>query len=121
MYEEGGAVSRVKTVEPLTVKVLPTEAIAQPLPRDGRFTVEARWRVEGVVYHWGHSHTRWNEYAATYSVAPTSAGWRIVEYQTREQVRIDPATMKPPTGTGSDTSVPGDPQTGGTPAWHPNR
>lgn len=121
MYEEGGAVSRVKTVEPIAVEVLPTEAIAKPLPRDGRFTVEARWRVEGVVYHWGHSHTRWNEYAATYSVAPTGAGWRIVEYQTREQIRIDPATMKPPAGTEAGGRAPSDPQTGGTPAWHPNR
>ena len=52
--------------------------------------VNARWQVEGVVYHWGHSHSRLNEYRARYTVASVSQGWRIVGVEPLEQRRVDP-------------------------------
>ena len=45
--------------------------------------------MEGQVYHWGHSHTRVNEYEADYAVLSTPAGWRIAASSIREQFRVD--------------------------------
>lgn len=90
MQEEGGALSRVKAVEMLEV--------AEPEIRTdadtGRVTVAvtSRWRVEGVVYHWGHSHTRLNEYRAKFEVAALADGWRIVGVEPLEQRRIETPT-----------------------------
>lgn len=73
--EQGGAVSRVQEVRPMSVEV---GSIGR-LPEDGRlgFSVHARWQIDGRVTHWGHSHDRTNEYAANYSVVQTDDGWRI--------------------------------------------
>ncbi|MBC7772581.1 MAG: hypothetical protein H7210_08825 [Pyrinomonadaceae bacterium] len=113
MYEEGGAVSRVKSVQPIET------TIVDGLPRkrsDGvAFDVLARWRLEGVVYHWGHSHTRVNEYLARFRVAASqTAGWRIVSAQTIEQFRVDPLT-------GATAITPASPEMQEEPAWHPTR
>lgn len=87
MYEEGGALSRVETVEPVSTDI---ESIGVLEGGDRRgFQVLARWRVTGVVVHWGHSHTRTNEYLAAYTVGSTADGWRIVGNEVREQMRID--------------------------------
>jgi hypothetical protein len=51
--------------------------------------------VTGAVFHWGHSHTRTNEYKARYTVIGTDEGWRISASRVLEQSRID--------------GVPGDP------------
>jgi len=86
LQEEGGAVSRVQAVTPLE-----TEVGRAARRADGRlgFEVTARWQVEGYVYHWGHSHTRLNEYQARYAVVASQEGWRIAESETLEQFRVD--------------------------------
>lgn len=91
VYEEGGAISRVQRVTPIEARVL---GIGMRRPDDGGepvlgFEVRARWQVEGQVYHWGHSHTRINEYEADYTVVLTDAGWRIAGSRIREQFRIE--------------------------------
>ncbi|MFK7758571.1 MAG: hypothetical protein AB8C13_01345 [Phycisphaerales bacterium] len=48
------------------------------------------WRVDGTVYHWGHSHTRAHVYEAHYRVSYTPDGWRLTEHELRSQQRIDP-------------------------------
>ncbi|MFG0283970.1 MAG: hypothetical protein ACF8R7_06065 [Phycisphaerales bacterium JB039] len=93
--EDGAAVSRVQHVEPVETKLIElgvTEVAGEP---EASFSVEHRWRVTGAVYHWGHSHTRTNEYRAEYTVAGTPDGWRITASRPLEQFRVD--------------SVPGDP------------
>jgi hypothetical protein len=86
MQEEGGAVARVRKVSLLESSLLPATPQVTA-PSDG-FRIRARWRVEGVVYHWGHSHIRENEYAAEYRVASRPGGWRIVDAIPLEQRRI---------------------------------
>jgi hypothetical protein len=88
LQEEGGALCRVKSV-------LMVQSNVETVTRDPQIqlpvvTVDARWRVEGVVYHWGHSHARVNEYRARYTVAAGPAGWRIVGVEPLEQRRVDP-------------------------------
>ncbi len=117
MYDEGGAVSRVNTVQPISVTMLNTLRRTGGPANGGQYSVDARWRVEGIVYHWGHSHTRWNEYVATYELAPTPAGWRIVGYQTREQFRVDPGSAAPQELNHGATQPPPVEM----PAWHPIR
>lgn len=54
------------------------------------FETNHQWRVDGTVYHWGHSHTRAHIYEANYRVIFTPDGWRISEHELISQRRIDP-------------------------------
>jgi len=98
MAEHGGAVSRVSAVR-LTETNVRSIGNTPPSGRPG-FTIEARWQVDGVVHHWGHSHSRVNEYRALYTVASTDDGWRIVGSQILEQRRVSgsplPAAQEAP-------------------------
>jgi hypothetical protein len=98
--EDGAAVSRVQHVEPLETKLLEIGAAGG----QASFTLSHRWRVTGAVYHWGHSHTRTNEYLAEYTVAGTEAGWRIAGSRPLEQFRVDSA----PGDTGEAFQIPGE-------------
>jgi hypothetical protein len=59
------------------------------------FTVECRWQVEGVVSHWGHAHSRTNEYLALWSVAEEADGWRLTGAEILEQDRVDESSTDP--------------------------
>ncbi len=87
MQEEGGAVSRVQEVRHTSLEV---ETVGVD-PEDGRpgFVVNALWEVDGVVFHWGHAHSRTNEYRARYAVRGAEAGWRIATSEVLEQRRVD--------------------------------
>lgn len=91
MQEEGGAVSRVQSVTPIATEVVSIGTL--PERGDVSFTVRNRWQVEGYVYHWGHSHTRLNEYLAEYTVIEDEAGWRIAGSRSLEQFRVDAAPV----------------------------
>jgi len=80
----GGAQARVKEVEILSVKVDPSNA--SPLG----MLFHARWTAMGTVGHWGHIHTRKNQYHATIDVEPVDGGWKIVGLELLEEKRIDP-------------------------------
>ena len=96
--EDGAAVSRVQSVDPIETVVSDVR-----VRDDGRvaFDVDARWRVTGAVFHWGHSHTRTNEHRALYTVVGFDEGWRIVSDQVLEQFRVesspgvDPGVWRP--------------------------
>lgn len=89
MQEEGGAVARVKEVRPISIEV---SGIGVASGEDGVerpvFLVDCRWQVEGVVSHWGHAHSRTNEYLATWSVAEEPDGWRLTGAEILEQDRV---------------------------------
>ena len=78
LRDEGGAVCRVQAVDLREATLLtPEEAIGPPQPTDG-FRVRAKWRVRGMVRHWGHTHERTHAYEAVYALAPRAGAWRIV-------------------------------------------
>ncbi len=87
LHEEGGAISRVERVEPLEVAV--REDWVPPPGEPAAFQVESRWRVHGIVKHWGHVHRRVNQYAARYALAPRGGQWRIVQSEFLEQLRVE--------------------------------
>ena len=85
LRDQGGAVARVKSVDILdahvqSAGVLPDLAAA--------FRVRSRWQVRGAVYHWGHVHSRTNEYKALYTVAERGSNWKITGVEDVEQQRI---------------------------------
>ncbi len=87
LQEEGGAVSKVTAVRHDGMKVEEIGLVG-PEKRAG-FQLECQWQVDGAVYHWGHAHTRTNEYIARYTVHAGDAGWRIAASQPLEQRRVD--------------------------------
>jgi hypothetical protein len=88
MHEEGGAVSRVKAVRPVSTVVESVGMLPTHGDRPG-FQVLAKWQVDGVVRHWNHAHYRTNEYEARYTVVQEDVGWRIADHQVLGQKRID--------------------------------
>lgn len=90
--EAGGAVSRVRTVDLQQADVLAVERDAEGRPS---FSLDATWRIEGVVFHWGHAHVRWNEYRATYGVHRSDSGWRIGACEVSMERRVDALPLGP--------------------------
>ena len=89
--ENDGLLGVVTGVDPIGLEVLESPAEAGP----DRFDVRHRWRVAGTVYHWGHSHTRVNEYEADYVVEVVDGAWRITGNMVREQRRLDAPPARP--------------------------
>ncbi|MEQ8770466.1 MAG: hypothetical protein RIB60_08150 [Phycisphaerales bacterium] len=83
-----GVVTRLEPIETAIASIDP----ADRTPTGLGFDAVHRWRVDGTVYHWGHSHTRAHVYEAAYRVTYTDNGWRITEHQLLSQTRIDPET-----------------------------
>ncbi len=81
--QAGGARARVKEIKILDIEV-------EPSPRHPLgLLFQARWTAMGTVGHWGHIHTRKNEYEAMISVAPVEGSWKIVGLDLLEERRID--------------------------------
>ncbi len=114
MQEEGGALSRAQRIDLLSTTLL------EPAP-DGSPRIQCAWGVDGVVYHWGHSHQRRNEYEGIFVLAPKPQGWRIVDVTVQSQRRIPTAAQQdspaaltePPT---SDSVLPARDST-----WKPDK
>ncbi len=91
LQEAGGAVSRVASVRHLDLAVEEIGVVGErALPG---FVVDATWQVDGAVYHWGHAHTRTNEYRARYTVHAAEQGWRIAASEVLAQRRVDAAPL----------------------------
>ena len=86
--QAGGARARVKAVEILAVDVKPLAE--NPLSR----LFHAKWTATGMVGHWGHIHTRKNQYEANISVEPVGGAWKITDLELLEEKRIDSYAQK---------------------------
>ncbi|MCP4837577.1 MAG: hypothetical protein GY895_22760 [Phycisphaera sp.] len=96
MQEEGGAVARISEVRPVEIEVQETGVVGEDdVDQQAAFTVRCRWQVEGTVSHWGHAHTRLNEYVADWSVALTESGWRLTGAEILEQDRLEESSTDP--------------------------
>lgn len=87
MQEQGGAISRIKDV-----RLVSTERQALEDADPGRaFGMHCTWQVEGSVEHWGHIHTRTNQYQARFTVEALESGWKItgMEVLAEERVKFD--------------------------------
>jgi hypothetical protein len=84
MQEQGGAVARVQEV-----KVVQTEPAADK-SKNG-FAERVTWQVEGTVEHWGHIHTRVNEYCADLEIEPADGAWKITGMNVSRQSQVKSA------------------------------
>ena len=78
VQEQGGANAHVRKV---------TIIKAEPLDggRDGGFRERVTWQAEGTVEHWGHVHTRVNEYWADLDITPVDRAWIITAMRVGRQ------------------------------------
>ena len=70
LQNQGGAKVKVDAIEML-------EAVPETFPDRVGFAVKCQWNVSGKVDHWGHVHTRINQYEATFSVEAVDGKWKI--------------------------------------------
>jgi len=49
----------------------------------------SKWTAMGTVGHWGHIHTRINQYDANIIVEPVDGIWKITGLELLEEKRID--------------------------------
>jgi hypothetical protein len=77
-------VARVKEV-----KVTKSEAAADKV--EGGFFERITWQVAGTVEHWGHIHTRTNEYTADLGITPQDGAWKIVSIKVVRQSQVQNA------------------------------
>jgi len=79
MAEQGGAISHVDSVEVLSVT---------PPTRTSTPTFDATWQVAGTVEHWGHVHTRINEYQAMVTLASEGGNWKLESLEPSNERRV---------------------------------
>lgn len=87
MQEQGGAVSKVRNVEILEGdKQTAMDENQNPAQRG--FTYKSRWNVSGTVEHWGHIHSRTNQYEALFQVEPRGNSWKITKMELLDEERV---------------------------------
>lgn len=82
--QAGGARARVKDIEILEVKV--DRHADRPLA----LLFHSKWTATGSVGHWGHIHTRKNQYEAGITIEPVDGAWKITNLELIEEKRIYP-------------------------------
>jgi len=82
--QAGGAQAKVKEVkiQDVSVKHLDDRPLA--------LLLHSKWTAMGTVGHWGHIHTRKNQYEASITVEPVDGAWKITDLELLEEKRIDP-------------------------------
>ena len=82
--QAGGARAKVKEIEiqDVSVKHLDDRPLA--------LVFHSKWTAMGTVGHWGHTHTRKNQYEANITVEPVDGAWKITDLELLEEKRIDP-------------------------------
>jgi len=81
LENQGGARARIQEVE-----VLATESMA--LDGGPGFFTTCTWNVAGSVGHWGHMHTRRNQYQAELTVEAIDGRWKITGLELTSEVRL---------------------------------
>jgi hypothetical protein len=81
VQEQGGAVATVQEVKVTKAEPLPGKL------KDG-FNERITWQVTGTVEHWGHIHTRVNEYTADLGIAASDGAWKIVSMNVTKQSQV---------------------------------
>ena len=81
--QAGGARAKVQEVEIQDVSVSPMEDNPMGL------VFHAHWTAMGTVGHWGHIHSRKNQYEAKLAVEPVNGVWKIAGIELLEEKRID--------------------------------
>ncbi len=84
MQEQGGATAKVREVKIVSIG----ESENPESAKGSGFVVPCNWTVRGTVEHWGHIHTRENEYEAVFTVEPLGGSWKITGMELRNEKRL---------------------------------
>lgn len=89
MQEQGGAISRVTDVKWESVSPETISNSHDPSTQDERsFAVRSTWTVAGTVEHWGHIHTRTNQYQAIFYLEPIEGSWKLTGMDLLDEQRL---------------------------------
>ncbi|MDP6058090.1 MAG: hypothetical protein QGH33_04320 [Pirellulaceae bacterium] len=86
MQEQGGAVARGREVVVEEGSPPPTPLGATQVSRG--FGFRCKWTVKGSVQHWGHLHSRTNQYVALFRVEPRDNAWKITKMEVLDEQRL---------------------------------
>ncbi|NCF19220.1 MAG: hypothetical protein GWP63_13335 [Haliea sp.] len=81
LANQGGARAKVKSVELQDIQLLPGEA-----PQG--FRADVTWNVNGSVGHWGHVHSRQNQYQAELDIRVIDDRWKLTGMKVLQEQRL---------------------------------
>ena len=81
LASQGGARAKVKDIELLEVE-------SRPLEGSQGIAAHTRWNVSGSVGHWGHVHTRTNQYEADLKIEPIDGVWKLTNLTILQEERL---------------------------------
>jgi len=81
LANQGGARAKVKAVEMQAI-----ELVAADEPN--AFRANATWNVHGSVGHWGHVHTRSNQYQAELLIQAIDGRWKLIDMNVLQERRL---------------------------------
>ena len=87
MQEQGGAVSKVRDVEILEGDHQESGENSTGIGNRS-FAYKSRWNVAGTVEHWGHIHSRTNQYEALFQVETRDNSWKITKMDLLDEERV---------------------------------
>jgi len=81
LVSQGGARAKVQSVEMQAIEILPAD-------EPNSFRANATWNVNGSVGHWGHVHTRSNQYQAELLIEAVDQRWKLIEMNVLQEQRL---------------------------------
>lgn len=75
--EQGSAALHVRDVAVQSVDIVSGDGM--------QITLRCRWQVTGTVEHWGHLHTRVDEFVGELTLSRERAGWMLDKFSVSEQ------------------------------------
>lgn len=89
MQEQGGAISRVTDINWESIELQPGPDQKTLRTQDERsFAVKSTWTVAGTVEHWGHIHTRTNQYQGIFYLEPVDGVWKLTGMDLLDEQRL---------------------------------
>ncbi|MEM0927576.1 MAG: hypothetical protein AAGJ83_16135, partial [Planctomycetota bacterium] len=91
MQEQGGALSRIESVEILEGDGRLADTAADELSDANAVCLmryQSRWNVAGTVEHWGHIHARTNQYEAMFEIEAKNGVWKITDIDLLAEKRV---------------------------------
>lgn len=86
MADQGSALARLEELEIVDGEILHTETGPGRVPV---IDYLATWTVRGSLEHWGHVHSRLNQYQARFRLSGGEEGWRIEEFEPLDEERLE--------------------------------
>ncbi len=81
LANQGGARAKVQSVDMQALDILPADDA-------GTFIANATWNVNGSVGHWGHVHTRTNQYQAELTIQSIDKRWKLTGLNVLQEQRL---------------------------------